>query len=35
MLVGSFVGLDASGSLLLRDPDGKTHTVHAGDVVME
>lgn len=34
-LVGSFVGLDASGSLLLRDPDGKTHTVHAGDVVME
>lgn len=32
---GAFAGLDASGALLLRLADGKTHTVHAGDVVIE
>lgn len=32
---GEFAGLDASGSLLLRTRNGKTHTVHAGDVVLD
>ena len=32
---GTFDGLDASGSLLLRDSDGKTRTIHAGDVVLD
>lgn len=34
-LVGEFVGLDASGALLLRCADGKTQVIHAGDVVIE
>lgn len=34
-IAGEFVGLDASGSLLLRDSDGKTRTIHAGDVVID
>ncbi len=34
-VTGEFAGLDASGSLLLRDSDGKTHTVHAGDVNLD
>ena len=33
-LAGSFAGLDASGSLLLRMADGNTRTIHAGDVVL-
>jgi len=32
---GTFEGLDAHGSLLLRDGDGKTRTIHAGDVVID
>ena len=31
---GKFAGLDARGSLLLQSGDGKTHTVHAGDVAI-
>ncbi|RGP40650.1 Biotin--[acetyl-CoA-carboxylase] ligase [Altererythrobacter insulae] len=31
-LIGTYTGLDSSGSLLLRDADGKTRTIHAGDV---
>lgn len=34
-LTGVFAGLDGSGSLLLRDADGKTHKVHAGDVTLD
>lgn len=34
LIEGAFAGLDARGSLLLRSADGKTHTVHAGDVVI-
>nr|WP_298896520.1 biotin--[acetyl-CoA-carboxylase] ligase [uncultured Altererythrobacter sp.] len=34
-LSGTFAGLDASGSLLLRDCDGKTRTIHAGDVDLD
>ena len=34
-LSGTFAGLDASGSLLLRDSGGKTRTVHAGDVDLD
>ena len=30
--IGAYAGLDSSGSLLLRDADGKTRTIHAGDV---
>lgn len=33
-LSGAFAGLAAVGSLLLRLPDGATHTVHAGDVML-
>lgn len=32
---GRFAGLDATGSLLLQLSDGKTRTVHAGDVILE
>lgn len=32
---GSFAGLDRDGRLLLRLADGKTHAIHAGDVVIE
>jgi BirA family biotin operon repressor/biotin-[acetyl-CoA-carboxylase] ligase len=32
---GTFAGLDAQGSLLLLCGDGKTRTVHAGDVVID
>ena len=32
---GTFAGLDNSGSLLLCDSDGKTRTVHAGDVDLD
>lgn len=35
IISGTFAGLDASGSLLLRAPDGKTHTIHAGDVALD
>lgn len=31
---GAFAGLDAHGSLLLQGGDGKTRTIHAGDVVI-
>ena len=31
---GTFAGLDAHGSLLLLSGDGKTRTIHAGDVVI-
>lgn len=34
-LHGTFAGLDPQGSLLLRGDDGKTRTIHAGDVVIE
>lgn len=34
-IFGTFDGLDVSGSLLLRDSDGKTRTIHAGDVVID
>lgn len=33
-LAGAYTGLTAGGSLLLRLPDGATHTVHAGDVTL-
>ena len=33
-LTGAYAGLTAGGSLLLRLPDGATHTVHAGDVML-
>ncbi|MBO6608260.1 biotin--[acetyl-CoA-carboxylase] ligase [Altererythrobacter sp.] len=32
---GTFAGLDVNGSLLLRDSNGKTRTVHAGDVDLD
>ena len=34
-LSGTFAGLDVNGSLLLRDSNGKTRTVHAGDVDLD
>lgn len=34
-LVGTFDGLEADGALRLRLPDGTTHVVHAGDVLLE
>ena len=34
-LSGTFAGLDPSGSLLLRDSDGKTRIIHAGDVDLD
>ena len=34
-LLGTFDGLEADGALRLRMPDGATHVVHAGDVLLE
>ena len=34
-LQGTFNGLDADGALRLRLPDGSTHAIHAGDVMLE
>ncbi len=34
-LSGTYDGLDDDGALRLRLPDGTTHTVHAGDVLLE
>lgn len=34
-LAGTFAGLDPSGSLLLRDSDGNTRIIHAGDVDLD
>jgi len=33
-IAGTFAGLGADGSLLLRLPDGATRAVHAGDVTL-
>ena len=34
VIMGTFAGLDESGSLLLRLEDGTTRTIHAGDVML-